>query len=135
MSLPYEYFKNQTHITDLKKLNDNELYFIIRSSYDLIEKLNDNEVSQLKDLNKLYNNTKETINNIKFILNEYINIFQERADIENILYETDKIENQLNILKSNRIKRKNICKLVNNILLHIRLLHLLISELLLIKNN
>ena len=135
MSLPYEYFKNQTHITDLKKLNDNELYFIIRSSYDLIEKLNDNEVSQLKDLNKLYNNTKETINNIKFILNEYINIFQERVDIENILYETDKIENQLNILKSNRIKRKNICKLVNNILLHIRLLHLLISELLLIKNN
>ena len=135
MSLPFEYFKNQSHITDLKKLNDNELYFIIRSSYDLIEKLNDNEVSQLKDLNKLYNNTKETINNIKFILNEYINIFQERVDIENILYETDKIENQLNLLKSNRIKRKNICKLVNNILLHIRLLHLLINELLLIKNN
>ena len=135
MSLPYEYFKNQTHIKDLKKLNDNELYFIIRSSYDLIEKLNDNEISQLKDLNKLYNNTKETINNIKFILNEYINIFQERVDIENILYEMDKIENQLNILKSNRIKRKNISKLVNNIVLHIRLLHLLINELLFIKNN
>ena len=135
MSLPYEYFKDQSHITDLKKLNDNELYFIIRSSYDLIEKLNDNEISQLKDLNKLYNNTKETINNIKFILNEYINIFQERADIENILYKIEKIEYQLNILKSNRIKRKNISKLVNNILLHIRLLHLLINELLLIKNN
>ena len=25
-----EYFKNQTHITDLQKLKDQELYFIIR---------------------------------------------------------------------------------------------------------
>ena len=29
MSLPYEYFKSKTHITDLQKLKDNEIYFII----------------------------------------------------------------------------------------------------------
>ena len=29
MSLSYEYFRNQTHIADLQKLKDHELYFII----------------------------------------------------------------------------------------------------------
>ena len=39
MVLPYEYFKNKTHITDLQKLKDNELYFIIRLFYDELENL------------------------------------------------------------------------------------------------
>ena len=30
MSLDFEYFKNQTYITDLQKLKENELYFIIQ---------------------------------------------------------------------------------------------------------
>ena len=30
MDLDLEYFKNQIHITDLQKLKDQELYFIIR---------------------------------------------------------------------------------------------------------
>ena len=34
MVLPYEYFKNLTHIKDLQKLKDQELYFIIRLFYD-----------------------------------------------------------------------------------------------------
>ena len=37
MVLPYEYFKNQTHIKDLQKLNNQELYFIIRLFYDELE--------------------------------------------------------------------------------------------------
>ena len=35
-----EYFKKQTHITDLKKLRDQELYFIIRLFKDELEYFN-----------------------------------------------------------------------------------------------
>ena len=41
MSLPYEYFKNKEHITDLKKLKDDEVYFLIKSLYEELDKLND----------------------------------------------------------------------------------------------
>ena len=37
MSLGFEYFINQTHITDLQKLKDQELYFIIRLFKDELE--------------------------------------------------------------------------------------------------
>ena len=40
MSLPYEYFKSKTHIIDLQKLKDNEIYFIIRSFYDELKNFN-----------------------------------------------------------------------------------------------
>ena len=30
MGLDLEYFKDQTHVADLQKLNEKELYFIIR---------------------------------------------------------------------------------------------------------
>ena len=30
MGLDLEYFKDQTHVSDLQKLNEKELYFIIR---------------------------------------------------------------------------------------------------------
>ena len=40
MSLGFEYFINQTHITDLQKLIDQELYFIIRLFKDELEYFN-----------------------------------------------------------------------------------------------
>ena len=48
MSLPYEYFKNQTHIKDLQKLKDQELYFIIRLFKDELEYFNQSKGFQLK---------------------------------------------------------------------------------------
>ena len=35
-----EYFKDQTHITDLQKLKDQELYFIIRLFENELENFN-----------------------------------------------------------------------------------------------
>ena len=37
MGLDFEFFKNQTHITDLQKLQENELYFIIHLFKDELE--------------------------------------------------------------------------------------------------
>ena len=51
MSLPLEYFKNQTHITDLEKLKDKELYFIIRLFYDELEYFNNYDGGQTKRFN------------------------------------------------------------------------------------
>ena len=48
MSLPYEYFKNQTHIKDLQKLKDQELYFIISLFYNELEYFNQSKEFQLK---------------------------------------------------------------------------------------
>ena len=43
MGLDLEYFKNQTHASDLQKLNENELKFIIRLLEDELEEFNIND--------------------------------------------------------------------------------------------
>ena len=45
-----EYFKTQTHITDLQKLKDQELFFIIRLFKDELEYFNQFDGFQLKGL-------------------------------------------------------------------------------------
>ena len=139
MSLPFEYFESKTHIKDLKKLKDDELYYIIRSFYDELEKFNIVKyrgVYEIKGLIILYDKTKDLIKDIRFILNGFINALKEKSykyclesDITRLLSDMDKIENQLNILKSIKIRRTHIDKLVSDILIHIRLLHLSLSEL------
>ena len=42
MGLDLEYFKNQIHVTDLQKLNENELKFIIRLFEDVLEEFKKN---------------------------------------------------------------------------------------------
>ena len=142
MSLPYEYFKNKEYITDLKKLKDDEVYFLIKSFYEELDKLNDKKTTQLKDLNKLCDKATDIFKDIRFILNGYITVLQEnyyndeeREAIEGILYELDKIENNLNILKSLKINSRRVNKLVSDLLIFVRLLYLTLSELLFIKNN
>ena len=142
MSLPYEYFKNKEHITDLKKLKDDEVYFLIKSLYEELDKLNDKKTTQLKDLNKLCDKAIDIFKDIRFILNGYITVLQEnyyndeeKEAIEGILYELDKIENNLNILKSLKINGMRVNKLVSDLLIFVRLLYLTLSDLLFIKNN
>ena len=45
-----EYFIDQTHITDLQKLKDEELYFIIRLFRDELENFNKSDDFKLKGL-------------------------------------------------------------------------------------
>ena len=130
MGLPVEYFKNQTHITDLEKLKDKELYFIIRLFYDELAYFNQFEGFQLKGLIIACNETKALIKNLRFILNGYMDVINEnnlsfcsKSDIERLLSDMDKIEKYLNKIKAVRLLKKTVNDLVDSCLLNIRLFY------------
>ena len=138
MSLPFEYFKNMEHIADLQKLKDDKLYFIIQEFKKELEKLTNIKNTQLKDLKKLCNETTEIIKDIRLILMSYKDVYYEemsnqnnrkRENINDMLYEIDKIELLLKDLKTLKINTKKVKKLTNDLLIFIRLLSLTISEL------
>ena len=135
MSLPLEYFKNQTHITDLLKLIDQELYFIIRLFQDELEYFNQFDGFQLKGLIIACNEMKDLIKDIRFILNGYMNIINEndlsfcsKTDIESILLHIDKIEKYLNKIKKIRLLKAKVNYLVDTCLLFIRMLYGFLNE-------
>ena len=138
MSLPFEYFKNMEHIKDLQKLKDDKLYFIIQEFKKELEKLNKIKNAQLKDLKKLCVETTEIIKKIRLILSSYKDAYykemsnqnnRKRENINDMLYEMDKIELLLKDLKTLKINSAKVKKLTNDLLIFIRLLNLTISEL------
>ena len=138
MSLPFEYFKNMEHIEDLQKLKDDKLKPIIQEFYKELEKLNNIKTTQLKDLKKLCDETTEIIKKIRLILIGYKCAYyqkmknhnnRKRENINEILYEMDKIELLLKDLKALKINTKKVNKLTNDLLIFIRLLSLTITEL------
>ena len=142
MVLPYEYFKNQTHIKDLQKLKDQELFFIIRLFYDELEYFNQYKGFQLKGLIIACNETKELIKKFRFILNDYIDVINENdlsfcsiEDIKIILSKIDKIENYLNMIKGIRYLRTRVNELVDNCLLYIRILYDLLNDFLFMETH
>ena len=125
-----EYFNNQTHITDLQKLKDQELYFIIRLFKDELEYFNNFDGFQLKGLIIACNEMKDLIKDFRFILNGYIEVinkndlsFCSKTDIERLLSDMDKIENYLNRIKTIRLLKAKVNDLVDNCLLFIRILY------------
>ena len=130
-----EYFKNQTHITDLQKLQDQELYFIIRLFKDELEYFNNFDGFQLKGLIIACNEMKDLIKDFRFILNGYMNIINEndlsfcyKTDIERLLLDMDKIENYLNRIKVIRLLKAKVNELVDICLLKIRILYDSLNE-------
>ena len=75
MSLPIEYFTDQTHITDLEKLQYEKLYHIIRIFRDELEKFNE---FKLKGLIMACNEMKDLIKDFRFILNGYIRVINKQ---------------------------------------------------------
>ena len=135
MVLPYEYFKNQTHIKDLQKLKDQELFFIIKLFYDELEYFNQYKDFKLKGLIIACNETKELIKKFRFILNDYIDVINENdlsfcsiEDIKIILSKMDKIENYINMIKGIRYLRTRVNELVDDCLLYIRILYDLLND-------
>ena len=135
MVLPYEYFKNQTHIKDLQKLKDQELYFIIRLFYKELEHFNQSKEFKFKGLIIACNETKELIKEFRFILNDYIDVINENdlsfcsiKDINIILSKIDKIENYLNMIKNIRYLKTRVNELVDGCLLYIRILYDLLND-------
>ena len=125
-----EYFKTLTHITDLQKLKDQELYFIIRLFKDELEYFNNFDGFKLQGLIKACNEIKDLIKDFRFILNGYINTINENdlsfcsiTDIERLLSDMDKIENYLNRIKAIRLLKAKVNDLVDTCLLKIRILY------------
>ena len=142
MVLPYEYFKNQTHIKDLQKLKDQELFFLIRLFYDELEYFNQSKGLQLKGLIIACNETKKLIKEFRFILNDYIDVINENdlsfcsiKDINIILSKIDKIEKYLNMIKVNRCLKTRVNELVNGCLLYIRILYDLLNDFLFMETH
>ena len=142
MVLPYEYFKNQTHIKDLQKLKDQELFFIIRLFYDELAYFNEFEGLKLKGLIIACNETKELIKEFRFILNDYIDVINENdlsfcsiKDINIILSKIDKIENYLNIIKGIKQLKTRVNELVDGCLLYIRILYDLLNDFLFMETH
>ena len=129
MSLPIEYFINQTHITDLQKLQDEKLYHIIRLFRDELEKFNESEEFKLKGLIIACNEMKDLIKDFRFILNGYIKVINNqlpfclKEEIEELLKEMDKIENILDKIKAVRLLKEKVNELANKCLYKMRILY------------
>ena len=142
MVLPYEYFETKTHIIDLQKLKDNELYFIIRLFYDELENFNKAEGFHLIGLNKACNEMKYLIKDIRFILNGYMDAINEnnlsfcsKPDIERLLTDMVKIEIELKKIKAVRLLKKTVNDLVESCLLNIRILYSSLSDFIFMENH
>ena len=143
MSLPYEYFKSKTHIIDLQKLKDNEIYFIIRSFYN--EKENFNKMEGFNFKKTLFNpcnKTKEIFKDLRYILNGYIDVINEndlsfcsKIDIERLSIQMDKIELEIKNLMAVRILKKKINSLVDACLLYIRVFYSLLNDFIFSENH
>ena len=129
MSLPIEYFIDQTHITDLQKLQDKELYHIIRLFRDELEKFNESEEFKLKGLIIACNEMKDLIKDFRFILNGYIKVINNqlpfclKEEIEELLKEMDKIENISDKIKAVRLLKEKVDELGNKCLYKMRILY------------
>ena len=129
MSLPIEYFIDQTHITDLQKLQDEKLYHIIRLFRDELEKFNESEEFKLKGLIIACNEMKDSIKDFRFILNGYIKVINNqlpfclKEEIEELLKEMDKIENILDKIKAVRLLKEKVDELGNKCLYKMRILY------------
>ena len=143
MSLPFEYFKSKTHITDLQKLKDNEIYFIIRSFYDELKNFNKMERFNFKTtLINPCNKTKEIFKDLRFILNGYIDVINEndlsfcsKKDIERLLIQMDKIELEIKNMIAVRQLKKKVNSFVDICILYIRMLYSLLSDFIFSENH
>ena len=137
-----EYFKNQTHITDLQKLKDEELFFIIRLFRNELEYFNQFDDFKLQGLIKACNEMKDLIKNFRFILNGYMNIINEnnlsfcsKIDIESLLSDMDRIENYLNRIKAIRLLKTKVNELVDICLYKMRILYDTLNEFIVMEEH
>ena len=142
MVLHVEYFKNLTHITDLQKLKDSEIYFIIRMFYDELANFNKIEGFHLKGLIKPCIETKRIFKDLRYILNSYINVIEENnlsfcsiPDIERLLSDMDKIELEIKNITAVRMLKNRVNLLVESCLLKIRILYNSLNDFIILEKH
>ena len=130
MGLDLEYLKNQMHISDLQKLNDKELYFIIRLLRDELKEFNINDGFKTKGIIIACNETTDLFKDLRFILYGYMDVmrendlsFYDKTNTERLLSNIDKIDNYLTKIKAVRISKEKVNDLVDTCLLNMRMLY------------
>ena len=116
------------HITDLQKLKDEELYFIIRLFRDELEIFNESEEFKLKGLLIACHKMKDLIKNFRFILNCYIGDINNITDIKQLLTEMDKIENNLGKIRKVRLLKEKVNELTGMCIYEMRILYDSLSD-------
>ena len=137
-----EYFKNQTHIKDLQKLNYEKLFFIIRLFKDELEYFNNFDGFKIKGLITACKEAKDLLKDFRFILCGYMVTiknnglsFCSKKDIERILSEIDEVEKYLIKIKSVRISKEKVNELVDICLLKMRILYDSLSDFLYVEKH
>ena len=130
MGLDLEYFKNQTHASDLQKLNENELKFIIHLLGDELEEFNINDGFKTKGIITACNKTFDLLKDFRFILYGYMDVLEEndlsfcdKTDTERLISNIDKIDNYLTKIKAVRISKEKVNDLVDTCLLNMRMFY------------
>ena len=136
MDLEY-FYKPNIYMTDLQKLKDQELYFIIRLFKDELESFNQFDGFQLKGLIIACNNMKNLIKDFRFILNGYLKLIYKNSnniplstqtDVEDLLSDIHNIENYLNKIKTVRLLKTKVNELTDICLLKMRILYDSLSD-------
>ena len=137
-----EYFKNQLHITDLQKLKDQKLYFIIRLFNDELVYFNNYDGFQPKGLIIACNEMKDLIKDFRFILIRYIEVINEndlsfcsKTDIKRLFSDMDNIENYLTKIKAVRLLKGKVNDLVDTCLLYIRMFYDFLNDFIYVENH
>ena len=130
MSIDLEYFKDQTHASDLQKLNEKELYFIIRLLEDEQKEFNINDGFKAKGIIIACNKTFDLLKDFRFILYGYMDVIKEnnlsfcnKTGTERLLKNIDNIDNYLTRIKAVRILKDKLNDLVDTCLLYLRLFY------------
>ena len=135
MGLDLEYFKNQTHISDLQKLNEKELYFILRLLEDELEEFNINDGFKTKGIIIACNKTFDLLNDFRFILYGYMDVMREndlpfcnKTDTKRLISNIDTIVNYLTKIKAVRVSKEKVNDLVDTCLLNLRVFYDLMND-------
>ena len=142
MGLDLEYFKNKEHIKNLQKLNDQDLFFIIRLFKDELAYFNNFDGFKIKGLIIACNEAKDLFKDFRFILCGYIVTIKDnglsfccKTDIERLLSEMDDIEKYLIKIKAIRISKEKVNELVDICLLKIRILYDSLKDFMYVENH
>ena len=130
MGLDLEYFKNQIHVTDLQKLNENESKFIIRLLEDDLEEFNINDGFEIKDIIKTCNKVTDLFKDFHFILYGYMDVLREndlpfcdKTDTERLISNIDTIVNNFKKISAVRVSKEKVNDLGETCLLNLRVFY------------
>ena len=113
MGLDIEYFSNQIHVTNLQKLNDKELYFVIGLLEDVLEEFLINDGFEAEDIIKTCGKAIDLFKDFHFILYGYMDVLREndlpfcdKVNTERLISNIESIVSNLKIISTVRVSKE-----------------------------